>query len=553
MPLFLAFAIILPLVGAGGTLGLSLVPRARPYTRYVALTSVGLTTILVFALRWMEPVVVIPSLWWPSLLFGATLKLQTDVALQPLALALALVTCSATLAGIARTEEPHPRLAATLLALLASGFVALWSANILTMVIGWAMYDLLQVVGSIAAGGTVRMAMRGLVRGSVATLLLWGGTLLSGGGVGSGLWSLVSPESAQLRFWVGAALLRLGVYPFQSIVPNNLGAASLLLSPLMGWGLWLRLISLNGGFPAGDAVGLGIAAVTLTLGSFLAWSCESPRCVSQWVGMGVTGAVLLAAGLAGESASAVITAGAVAWALGVAVLFLKSGLDGGLLQEGQVAWWNLPSLVGALALLGVPLTLGFVTQAALLGGLTRGEPLGLGVAFFVANLFLVPSVIRCLRLSPSSPGCTLSAGCLSSALPSRRWSTIVGGTGLGLLALPLILAGLHPPLLLAGTSVPSLWALLGMPRLVGWLLWAISLAGGGVLAWQEDVLRPRIELALVVIHDLLRLEWLYDAVGGALARWLHVFRAADEVVGGAGALLWSLLLFLLILLIWGRF
>jgi formate hydrogenlyase subunit 3/multisubunit Na+/H+ antiporter MnhD subunit len=541
MPLFLVFAIILPLVGAGGTLGLSLVPRARPYTRYVALTAVGLTTILVFALRWMEPVVVVPSLWWPSLLFGATLKLQTDVALQPLALALALVTCSATLAGIARADEPHPRLTAILLALLACGFVALWSANILTMVIGWAMYDLLQAVGSIAAGGTVRMAMRGLVRGSVATLLLWGGTLLSGGGVGSGLWSLVSPESAQLRFWVGAALLRLGVYPFQSIVPNNLGAASLLLSPLMGWGLWLRLVSLNGGFPAGDAVGLGIAAVTLTLGSFLAWSCESPRYVSQWVGMGVTGTVLLAAGLAGESASAIITAGAVAWALGMAILFLKSGLDGGLLQEGQVAWWNLPSLVGALALLGVPLTLGFVTQAALLAGLTRGEHLGLGVAFFVANLFLVPSVMRCLRLSSSSP------------LPSRHWSTIVGGTGLGLLALPLILAGLHPPLLLAGTSAPSLWALLGMPRLVGWLLWAISLAGGGVLAWQEDVLRPRIELALVVIHDLLRLEWLYDAVGGALARWLRVFRAADEVVGGAGALLWSLLLFLLILLIWGRF
>jgi hypothetical protein len=71
-----------------------------------------------------------------------------------------------------------------------------------------------------------------------------------------------------------------------------------------------------------------------------------------------------------------------------------------------------------------------------------------------------------------------------------------------------------------------------------------------VRAWQEGNGRYRIEFLLDAIHDLLRLEWLYDALVGAIDRGLSAIRAADEVVGGAGAVLWSLLLFLLILLIW---
>jgi len=129
---------------------------------------------------------------------------------------------------------------------------------------------------------------------------------------------------------------------------------------------------------------------------------------------------------------------------------------------------------------------------------------------------------------------------------------VARGIGLGLPMLSLVVAGLYPPLLVGGVRIPALGSLFVMPGLTGWLLWVVSLAGGGVLAWQEGTIRPKIELWLSVIHDLLCLEWLYDAVVGALSRGLSVLRAADEVVGGRGALLWSWLLFLLlILLVWG--
>ena len=132
---FPVLAIILPLLGAGGTLGLSLVPRARAHARYVALTAAGLTTILILRFTWTEPVTVVLSLWQPSLLFGAALTLQTNAIMQPLALVLALITCSAILVELGGTEEPRPRPAATLLALLSAGFVALWAANLLTMIV----------------------------------------------------------------------------------------------------------------------------------------------------------------------------------------------------------------------------------------------------------------------------------------------------------------------------------------------------------------------------------------------------------------------------------
>jgi formate hydrogenlyase subunit 3/multisubunit Na+/H+ antiporter MnhD subunit len=480
----------------------------------------------------------VPSLWQPSLLLGVTPALNSEIAVQPLALALALVACSAILVDLSRTEETHQGLVATLPALLAAALFSLWAANPLTLIIGWACYDLLQAAGHIAAGGSARTAIRGLAFGGVATLLLWGGTSLLGSEGDSALWSLMTPTDTQLTLWVAAGVLRLWVYPFHLSAPDDLSAvpsaALLLQGPIMGWGLCLRLTLVNGGSLPGGMWVPTLAAISLAIGGFLAWSCTSPRSALPWVGMGAAGAMLLATGLAGENAAGIIISGSVTWALGVTVLFTTDGL------QREAPWWSIPSLIGALALLGMPLTLGFAPQATLLEGITKGARTWWGIASFFGNLFLVPSLVRWL-LTPSP-----------SSLPNRRWLLAVYGIGLGLPALLLILAGFHPPLLIGGTSYLPLGRLLATPGWAGWLLWVVSLAGGSVLVWQEKNLRPRIELLLSAAHDLLRLEWLYDALVGAMDRGLSALRAADEVVGGAGALLWSWVLFLLILLIWGR-
>ena len=184
------------------------------------------------------------------------------------------------------------------------------------------------------------------------------------------------------------------------------------------------------------------------------------------------------------------------------------------------------------------MTLGFVAQASLLNGLARRLAWGWVGAFFLGNLFLIPALARGLLVPSASP------------LPMHRWRLAMLAVGLALPVLPLLVSGIYPPLI--GEALPSLGTSFALPGLTGWLLWAVALACGGMLAWQEKNLRPRMELLLGAAHDFLRLEWLYKAVAGALDRGLDLLRAADEVVSGAGALLWSLLLFLLILLVWGH-
>jgi hypothetical protein len=237
--------------------------------------------------------------------------------------------------------------------------------------------------------------------------------------------------------------------------------------------------------------------------------------------------------MAGQRAPGIMVAGCVSWALSSLVLMAGSG------WHSKRWWWSVPALMGALAFIGLPLTLGFVAQSALVGGLARGERLYGAICFFVGQLFLIPALVRLMSSAPAHPS------------PDGLWERIVQGVALGLPALWLAVLGIVPLWLLSEQPGLAVAELFSTPTLPGWLLWAVALVLGGLLAWQERNLRPKVSFLLGAIHDLLRLEWLYDAVMGAADRGLAVLRTADEIVGGAGALLWSWVLFLAVLLVIG--
>lgn len=456
------------------------------------------------------------------------------------------MTSCTILKEFAGEERLPPWFGAISLALLACALAALWSANVLTMIVSWAIYDLLKAVGYIAAGGTRRGAIRGLVIGGLATLLLWSGLLLAQKGLDSGQWSLLKLGEARARLWALAGLLRLWLYPLHLPALGRSGvkaphALPLMLDPVLGWGLWLRFISLNDGAVAGGSWALVPAALAFALGGLLAWISESRRCSLPWISMAVNGLVLLAAGLAGQAGIAIVAVGSMTWLLGTTLLYLAEGV------QGETLWRDIPALVGALTLLGIPLTPGFVASASLMGEILPGEHLGWVIAFFAGYAFMLPSLTRWLLGSLSSMP---DKGWLSCDWPPPS-SLVIEMAALGVPTLLLIMTGLYPPMLFREISVPSLGASLAAPGGKAWGLWLAALAAGGVLVWVGERWRLKMKLWLTAIHDLLCLEWFYGALIGAFERGLGLLRVADEVIGGAGALLWSLILFLILLLTWG--
>lgn len=568
----LSLTVILPLLGAGGIFLASFlftkldVERGHFWTFVAALAVAVAAFVSVLVLRGQGSRVSVslpPSR--PSLLTGSVIRFHLDATLWPLAAAFSLVTCSFLLAEVGRMADVGRRsdsslnFAALALVLLASGLAALWSATPLATIVSWALFDLFLLLGQITADGWNGESVRTLALGSFAVLFLWGGVLVAGDGTGSVPWSLMPPGGMKMTFWMLAGLLRIGAYPFHLSMPNGRYSSSpivimLFLSPVVGWGLWGRLaLVTDGSLPVSSWMVIP-ALLTLVSGGFLAWTAKSSRDALPWIGMGANGALLLSSVVASlpgggsgtpeNAALSILSLGGASWILGVTVL----SLDGDLAFPKVLSSRDLsliPSLIGALSLVGAPITLGFVVASYLVGGLVRLGHWGWSAGFVVGQTFLVAAVVRWLLsliqsgslIKPEKPEATS----LGQLLPAAGW----GGS-----ALFLVIGGLVPSLLLSGSFGLSLWDLFAKPSPVGWLLWAGSLLLGSILAWQDLRLRPKISLWLDALHNVVRFDWAWNLLLDAFNRGLSIVRIVDEILGGRGALLWSLILFLILVLAW---
>jgi hypothetical protein len=580
----LSLTVVLPLLGAGGIFVASFlftrldIERGRFWTFVAALVVAVATFVSVLVLRGRGSSA---SLSLPpsrsALLTESVVRFHLDATLWPLAAAFSLVTCSfllaefaraaefartagfARAAGSARRSDSSLDLTALALVLLALGLAALWSATPLATIVSWALYDLFLLLGQISVDGWNGESVRTLALGSFAGLFLWGGVLVAGDGMGSVPWSLMPPGGIKMTFWMLAGLLRIGAYPFHLAMPDGRHSSlpivtMVFLSPVVGWGLWGRLaLVTDGSLPVRSWMVIP-ALLTLVSGGFLAWTAKSSRDAHPWIGMGANGALLLSSVVASlpgggsgtpeNAALSILSLGGTSWVLGVTILFLDGSLAFPKVLSSRASSL-IPSLVGALSLIGAPITLGFVTESCLVGPLVRRGHWIWSVGFVVGQAFLVAAVVRWL-LSLFQSGSLIQPGkpegtSLGQLLPAAGW---IGS------ALFLIIGGLAPSLLLSGSFGLSLWDLFAKTSLVGWLLWFGSLLLGSILAWQDLHLRPKISLWLDALHNVVRLNWAWNLLLDALNRGLSVVRIVDETLGGRGALLWSFILFLILVLAW---
>ncbi|MGD2105628.1 MAG: hypothetical protein PVJ55_11010 [Anaerolineae bacterium] len=495
---------------------------------------------------------------YPSLLAESAVEMRWDVALWPLGLSLSLSIVALVL-GADGWGDQSLRPAAFLLMLLATGLTTVWSANPLTTLVCWAFYDLGLVLAQLAAGGSGEDALRSLIVGTGAAALLWIGVLVAGAGMGSVPWELVPPGGTKMTVWMLAAFLRLGLYPLHLTVPRggrspSAIAAAQSLSPVLGWALLLRL-ALVSDVALPEARWMAIpAVVTLVAGGVLAWTTDSARDSRPWISMGGSGSVLLAAVLSsvlsfggGSSGSAPVVAtvvtGATAWILYTALIFLGGGFDLRETLEGRHLWRQIPSLFGAVSIIGLPATAGFFVQSVLMRDLIVVGRWGWAVGFLIGQAFLVAAVMRWL-LAPI----------LVTRARSGVASEVAYGVGLGGLAAALAVVGVVPGRLLLGIDPShgvSLRSLLAGPGLTGWLLWGGSILLGGGLAWFDEAIRPRVSLWLGALHDVVRLDWAYRLVSGAFEQGFAILRVLDDILGGKAALLWSCIVLLVFVLVGG--
>ena len=476
------------------------------------------------------------SRWQPSIFFGGIPALWGDFAAWPLAVGFSCAVLSSVLVQLGRLPQPRFSLGLSVLGMLATGLGSIWSENLLMLLLCWAGFDLAWGLGAAAADLPARRVTMGVGLGALATVALWAGALAVDARGGSLSWLLMDLSGPGRDLLWAAAALRLGLYPLHMALPVERtegppGAASLMLGPVLGWALLLRLAEVGGSQLAVTSWAGWLAGATFLAGGLLAWLRGGSGAGWPYASLAAAGGVLWASLVAGDAAAQVLAAGGASWVLGVTLLHMSRGM------ERAAPWWSVAPIMGGLTLLGAPLTWGLVSTIYLLGSPVAPLTVGRAVVFLFAQGLLTAAVAhRVFRPAPTEE-------------PIGPLHKAARAAGLILPAALLLIAGLRAVFRFPALGAPSLAGRLAWPGAVGFVLWLAGLALGGVLYDQERRgFRQRMEAMLGLLCDLFRLDWLWRLLLASQARLVAFLSAVADVMEGPGAILWALAIFLLVLL-----
>ena len=451
------------------------------------------------------------SSWSPSTALGGQLLLDITPAMWGMGLAVGLAFSGIVWTELGDSHPPAPLAGVLALLVLLVTWTALAGGSLLTVLVSWAIFDILWAAAGLLAGGDGERITLGLSLHGLASLILWAVALLLGRWGYSTLWWLMRPPDSILVLLLAAALLRVGIYPAHIVFPRRTGYLSplfliSLLGSVLGVGLLARLSALPGIESLQPWV-LALGAISLLWGGVRAWSERGASAIS-WSVYALLGVIV--AGSGGGGTGEVVLAALAVWLAGWTLLQLSRG------REPRRIFWSWAGWLALLFLLGVPPSpLGTLFR----DGLARA-PWGWRMVLVLGGALTGATLIR----ESARP----AVGVTSPPWPWQHACLFVG------LALPV--GGLVGGALLAPAFSFS-WLGLG--------LWGVTLAFAGGLIWlgQPDwqPLKPVLEL--------LDLQWFYRSLWRGAEHLLSVVRVVAEVVEGSGALLWSLLVILIGLLV----
>ncbi len=422
-----------------------------------------------------------------------TLALQVDQISWPVALALLTLCLAVLLTDVARIEESNWIIWAGDLGMTALGLFAVLANNIPTLIMAWALVDLIEL------GILLRQVRHEGTRQRVVLFFstnLFGIMAVLGAAIAAGSLDIALsfdqiPSQAHV-YLILAVGLRTGVFPLQVAflreIQHQRGQGTLirLVPPTASLAL-LAQVSYSETSPNWRLVLLGFAVLAAIYGG-IAWARAENELRGRlfWIiamfGMAFTAAV--------QSKPAATLAWGLAMVYAGGYLFLSSVRTRRLLPIG---------LLSAITLSAVPFT---PTHA----GLALYEPLHpLLLLMPFGQLVLLAGFVRYLMLETEPITAT------------ERWVRGVYPVGLLILPATHIVSALFPPKI-PGTALPPLWPLA-----------VVAVLGAGfALAYWRKVSIPAVVFER--LDKVFSLRWLYTVVGWG-------YRAAGQMVAGVSALL----------------
>ncbi len=427
-------------------------------------------------------------------------------------------------------------------ALLAAALITVVSDNLMTAGAAWVATDILLVArtrGSRAQGTTAPVWLE--VAGSLLMLVSISITSLS---TASTTLTAARLPQEPLALLLVVAALRMAAYPLHiwlapSGVPRDRGTQVLINGLGLVTGGWLmgRIISLGGGNWLTDPLWQPLAVLVTLLAGFAAWTTRphdrfallsSSRAAWLWAVVAMT--PLAAA------------RDALGWALASVVLALILVAAG---EEISERWhWDVPALVAAATLAGVPFTTGMPVRAWM-----DASQFLLLLLLVVADSLAVATVLENRRAVLKDSPAPASA---SFWLFNLGWPAIRLLVAVGLALVPNLLWGVQPTRLAREadfTNVLSFGRLLlglGIGHALALVLTLALGVGFYQLAHQPNFSRQPLQRRLAAVVSL---NW---AVNGArwLLQWAELgARNILAVVEGEGYLGWVVLALLLAALI----
>lgn len=501
----------------------------------IALLAVLLATALLLYLRTLDPRPVLAWTWQPLTVAGSTLEWRLDAWNWVASATILALTAVVALLGPALAGPPAPRLRFDVLGvdlertlwLGAAALLFVASGNLLTLASSWLILDAALAVRLHLDTGAAPGSNGGSL--TQASARAWGALTLSGmlilillASLGeSGIRAnLTAPRLTDLQvtlLWI-AALVRAGVYPLHFWLTGARGVsqANWLPVQLTGAtaGLWLlgRVHALAGPGFLRQPPWIALSVLALLGTALVAWTVQDRRERWRWIALNRASLAVIAAYTAAAPGPEALVWSLVTFSLGCA-----------LLAAGQAACdltgRRGAALLAALALWGMPATVGFLARGALVFPTESEVAVPLFAVVVLAEVLLVAALWQAVYRDYPGP---------SPQAPGRRPQVLVGAA-IVILAVPVIGFGLFPRTLAAlagwpaGESVSGFVASIVQTRRSIWAGLLLAGAGGVVLGIYRERLLSQVRGWQAGIAAIASLEWLYAGlaagfrlVGGGL-------------------------------------